>query len=321
AVKAYDDYRRAQLILDFAFLVHRGGAKTPVATRLVDVDNAKETVQAGRIIGLPHPNESKFTWGARLIGFSNPVLSYAIQAAIFARDKEYKREINYDPGVEMTLTVLAPVKLAEVGGGQAWSTISPSAQLIELVRAQPMQTTTSNKTPSDISNLMFIGTREKIEAAFVAAGWVEPEKLGPTSGLKTFMAVAESKGFKSAPVSLLLLDGQKPDLAFQKQNDTFAKRHHIRLWKRPQSYQGQEVWVAAATHDIGIAVHREGTQWIHRIDSKIDRERAKVANDLLFSGQINGHALIDRPSAPRESMNATGDKLETDGKMAVLVFK
>jgi ankyrin repeat protein len=320
ALRAYNDYRRAQLILDFPYLVHPDGTRSRIATRLVDVDNAKETVQGGRIIGLPHPNSGKLTWGARLFSLSNPILAYAYQAGAFAGDKEYKRDIYYDPGVEMRLAVVAPAKLAEIGG-QPWPLFTPSPQLIELVRAQPLQTTTSNNVPSDLINLMLIGTREKIVAAFQAAGWDDPVKLGLKSGLKTFMAVAEHKGYKTGPMSLLLLDGQSPDLVFQKQNDTFAKRHHIRIWKRPQSYQGQDIWVAAATHDIAIAVHREGTLWIHRIDSRIDRERAKVVNDLFFTGFVKEEALVDRPGAPRESMNATGDRLETDGKMAVLILK
>jgi hypothetical protein len=29
---------------------------------------------------------------------------------------------------------------------------------------------------------------------------------------------------------------------------------------------------------------------------------------------------VDRPAGPRESSNATGDKLITDGKMAVILF-
>jgi LssY C-terminus len=320
ALKAYNDYRRAQLILDFPYLVHPDGARTRIATRLVEVDNAKETVQGGRIIGLPHPNSGKLTWGARLFSLSNPILAYAYQAGAFAGDKEYKREIHYEPGVEMRLSVLAPAKLAEIGG-EPWPLFTPSHELIELVRAQPLQTTTSKKVPSDLTNLMLIGAREKIESAFQAAGWDDPVKLGVKSGLKTFMAVAERKGYKTGPVSLLLLDERSPDLVFQKQNDTFAKRHHIRIWKRPQSYQGQDVWVAAATHDIAIAVHREGTLWIHRIDSRIDRERAKVVNDLFFTGFVKDYALVDRPAAPRESMNATGDRLETDGRMAVLDLK
>ncbi|MCI0664530.1 MAG: LssY C-terminal domain-containing protein, partial [Acidobacteria bacterium] len=320
ALKAYDDSERAQLILDFPYLLYPSSDRTWLATRVTEVENAKETVQGGRIVGLPHPNSTKFSWGVKLLGVAAPLLSSAVEAGMLARDKEYKREIVYSPGVEMMLTVLAPTKLTEIGGHD-WPSLSPSPELIELARAQPLQTMTPKKTPSDLTNLMIIGPREKIEAAFQAAGWEEPEKLGLRSGMKTFVALAENKGYSNAPVSLLLLYDRGPDLAFQKQNNTFAKRHHIRLWKSPQQYQEQEVWVAAATHDIGIAVHRGGTNWIHLIDSKIDRERTKVANDLLFTGQGKGYLLIDRPDAPRESMNATGDKLETDGKMAVVILK
>jgi hypothetical protein len=31
--------------------------------------------------------------------------------------------------------------------------------------------------------------------------------------------------------------------------------------------------------------------------------------------------MVDRPNVPRHSTNATGDNLDTDGKMAVLILK
>jgi ankyrin repeat protein len=317
---ASDDYHRAQLILDFANLVHPGGDRTRLVTQVAEVDNARETVQAGRIIGIAHPNTTKLTWGMRALGMADPALSYALQAAFFARDKEYKREIDYGPGVEMLLTVTAPAKVREPAAAAGWPMIPISEPLISLVRAQPLRTETPDGTPSDLTNIMLIGSQPKIEAAFRAAGWAEAEKLELSSGLKSFAAVAEQKGYKSAPVSLLLLGGQKPGLVFQKQNNTLAKRHHLRIWKQPARYQGQEVWVAAATHDISI-VRRGDVHWTHGIDSHIDRERAKVASDLLFTGLVKGYALIERPAAPSESENATGDKLITDKKVLVLALK
>jgi hypothetical protein len=56
------------------------------------------------------------------------------------------------------------------------------------------------------------------------------------------------------------------------------------------------------------------------VDSKIDAERAKVAEDLLFTGLVKSLALVDRPQVPTSVSNATGDALETDGRMAVLMF-
>ena len=76
----------------------------------------------------------------------------------------------------------------------------------------------------------------------------------------------------------------------------------------------------AATHDIGISFSEENRTFIHKIDSQIDRERAKVVNDLLFTGQVRSVELVDRPKAPQHGQNATGDSLETDGKIAVLVW-
>lgn len=319
AQQSANDYERSNLILDFARLTGENGAETRVAVKVADVDNARESVQAGRIIGLAHPNYGKLTWGVRMAGFANPIASYALQSAIFLRDREYKREIIYPAGVEMTLTVLVPGRVTAVTG-PVWPLSPASAELTRVALEQPVRTATPDGTVSDLINLMFVGSRQRLEAALQEAGWIEAGKLGLTSGLKTFIAIAENKGYKAAPVSLLLLEGQTPDLAYQKQNNTFAKRHHMRIWKRPQLYQGREVWVASATHDIGIASHRERTQWYHRIDSRIDRERAKVTHDLLFSSLGSAHSLIDRPAAPRQSMNATGDQLRTDGRLAVVML-
>jgi hypothetical protein len=45
-----------------------------------------------------------------------------------------------------------------------------------------------------------------------------------------------------------------------------------------------------------------------------------VVNDLLFTALPQGLALVDRPDLPANLFNATGDALETDGKIAVLSF-
>ena len=167
---------------------------------------------------------------------------------------------------------------------------------------------------------MFAGSREQVEAAFDAAGWTTAAARTPESVLETIRAVAEHRGYKDAPMSILTLDGQKPDMVFQKQNNTFAKRHHLRIWKRSGELDGREIWVSSATHDVGIEYSLENGTFIHNIDSKIDDERKKAVSDLQFSGKVKRTCLVDRPAVPRRSQNATGDDLITDGKMAVLVL-
>jgi hypothetical protein len=46
----------------------------------------------------------------------------------------------------------------------------------------------------------------------------------------------------------------------------------------------------------------------------------KVVWDFLATGAVKYWTLVDRPNVPKDGMNATGDKLITDGKMAVIVL-
>jgi hypothetical protein len=41
----------------------------------------------------------------------------------------------------------------------------------------------------------------------------------------------------------------------------------------------------------------------------------------MHAGAVEGVALVARPAAPTSAENATGDKIETDGRMAVLLLR
>jgi hypothetical protein len=88
---------------------------------------------------------------------------------------------------------------------------------------------------------MFIGSQEQVQGAFADAGWSQASKLGEKSKLETLRAIAEDRGYSEAPVSILYLDGRPPEMVFEKLNNTFSKRHHLRIWLRPDRYQGQPV--------------------------------------------------------------------------------
>jgi hypothetical protein len=167
---------------------------------------------------------------------------------------------------------------------------------------------------------LLFGTEDALRRAFTEAGWAGAASLTPLSKFETLRALAEDRGYSEAPVSVLLLDGKPPDLVFEKTNDTFARRHHLRIWRRPGNFRGKPVWAVAATHDIGIDFSEAERTFIHRIDSQIDRERDKVVNDLLFAGHVEAFDLVERPAVPRQGRNATGDNLETDGRIAVLLL-
>jgi hypothetical protein len=308
---------RAALTLEFT---------NPIAAKVAGVDNARESVADGRIVGIlaSETLAARINQGVGRVSEKHSGLGGFLGVVSSAVLKEPQPEIVYEPGIELTLVLTKPYECpsAPSSAPAVPAAVSPEAALYDFVNSQPFRSATEGQgIPSDLTNLMFLGTQAQLEAAFAAAGWSSAARLGAVSGLGVFQAVAESRGYKEAPMSILLLDGKRPDAVFQKQNNTFEKRHHLRIWRRPADFQGTPVWVCAATHDIGIEFSPEKRTFIHKIDSNIDAERAKVVSDLLFSGHVAALSLVTRPSAPTNAQNATGDKLETDGAQAVLLLQ
>jgi hypothetical protein len=318
--------KRASLDLNLNQLAGARGKILKLPAKITAVDNARESVdEAGAIQGIlaSETLSARMDQGLSKLGERAQGLADILQIAKSAVVKTTDSEIVYAPGVEMTLTLTGKVTIDSDIPGMAINVqpVAAESRLQQLVNSQPFQTIAA-KPPkeSDMTNLMFIGSQEQLEAAFSAAGWSAAKALNKLSALETFQAIAEMRGYKEAPMSVLLLDGRPADFNYQKQNNTFAQRHHLRIWRRPVSWQGQDVWVASSTHDTGIDFSAENRTFIHKVDSHIDDERGKVVSDFLFTGAVKSLALVDRPKVPTESMNATGDKLLTDGRMAVLLL-
>lgn len=313
---------RAMLSLLFTDV---GSAQTKAI--VAEVDNARESVDdKGEIIGIVASETlaARANQGISKVQQKNATLGGILDLAkgVVLTSSGPTGEIRYEPGVEMKLKLTEPLTWKGEAKEPELKPIRDEDALNKLVNAQAFQTIAeSPPKPSDMTNLMFIGTEEQLRAAFEAAGWVIAQQKNTKSILETARAIAEVRGFKEAPMSTLLLDNKPSDFDFQKQNNTFAKRHHLRIWRRQDTFMERPVWVCSSTQDIGIEFSQENRTFIHVIDSNIDRERAKVVSDLLFTGKVESLALVDRPAVPKKSRNATGDALETDGRMAVLVLK
>jgi hypothetical protein len=319
ATKAPDKYWRPRLALDFSNIVYRDGSYSPLYARVLSVDNARETVRNNEILGIIQPHAGgKTSLLMSAVSAVQPIAGYTIKGVQAVYGLSLRREVLFPAGTDLQLQVVGPSMLKQRDAWPGWRTLTVDSKLRELVAAAPLRTHAKDKVPSDITNLMFIGSRQQLVAAFGEAGWFEADDLNIRSAAKSVEATIRRTGYSSAPVSALMIDGRLPDLAFQKSLDTFAKRHHLRIWKQPATYNGREVWVGAATHDIAISRARAGTKWSHRIDPHIDRERDWVETDLLYIGTATAYADVERPNAPKQAANSTGDQILTDGKMSVL---
>jgi len=321
AAKAPDKYSRPRLILDFSNVLHKNNQKSPLYARVIDVDNARETVRNNEILGIIQPHAStKVSLAMAALAASNPIAGYTIKGVQTVYGLSIRREIMFPAGTDLQVQIVRPSILKQKEPWDGYRALPMDATLQYLVSSAPMRTTSKSKVPSDPTNLMFLGNRKQIIAAFQESGWLQASDLGVKSAIKAAQATVRQTGYSDAPVSALLLQDRLPDLVFQKSLDTFAKRHHLRIWKLTDTYLGREVWVGAATHDIATTNSRAATKWSHRIDPHIDRERDWVESDLLFTGTAEAYVDVDRPKAPRKLENATGDGIVTDGKMSVVLL-
>jgi hypothetical protein len=319
AQKAPNKYSRPRLVLDFSNIVHADGTRTPLYARVIDVDNARETVRNNEIIGIVQPHASTKTGFVLAgLGMVNPIAGYTIKGVSAVYGLSLRREILFPAGTDLQIQVVRPSMLKTKDTWSGWPVLTVDDKLQAIVKAAPIRVYTKDNKPSDVTNLMFIGSQQQLEAAFQEAGWFETDSLSMGSALKTVGATIRSSGYSQAPVSLLTVNGKPPDLVFQKALDTFAKRHHIRIWKEPGTWQGRDVWIGAATHDIDISKARANTKWGHRIDPHVDREREWIETDLLYAGTATSYALVDRPHVPKTTANATGDVITTDGQLSIV---
>jgi opacity protein-like surface antigen len=318
-------HETARIQLQFNRVVLSDGEGVPLQCRLIEVENARESVDAqGRIQGI----RSTATLSNRASGFigslafGDPIAAIFTTAASASVLRFSEPEISLPVGTELIAELTAPVQLPKVEPilvPPIATTPDEKKALFDLVEELPFRTyTDKSHIPSDITNLIFIGSAGAVERAFAASDWVQVDSLTAESTYATIRSVAENQGYKSAPMSTLLLGGQAPAYAYAKTLNTFSKRHHLRIWGSSLSWDGQTVWTSSSTHDTGIGFSKKNKTFIHLIDTHIDNERAKVVNDLIFTGCVSNVQLVARSWIPKDAKNGTGEELITDGRIAVL---
>jgi LssY-like putative type I secretion system component LssY/outer membrane protein with beta-barrel domain len=318
-------HETAAIELQFDRLVLIDGTAIPLQSRVTEVENAREKVDShGEIQGI----RSTSTLSHRSSGIVGSVALGDPVAAIFATAASSgllrfsEPEISLPEGTELHAELTAPLEFQQENP----QFIPPIAttdvekdELGEIVKQLPFRTyTDKSNIPSDITNLIFIGSADAVQRAFDKAGWVPVDTLTAETAYQTVRSIAENQGYKAAPMSTLLLNGSPSQYNYAKTLNTFSKRHHLRIWKTDESWDGQTVWTSSSTHDIGIGFSKSNKTFIHLIDTHIDNERAKVVNDLIFTGCVTGVQLVTRPWIPKDAKNGTGEELITDGRIAVL---
>jgi hypothetical protein len=176
----------------------------------------------------------------------------------------------------------------------------------------------------DPLNLILIGTRENISAAFIRRGWLPAEQTHGKAVWKTIDSFLFGSRYRYSPVSPLYFEKRQQDFAGQKPRHTVHQRNHLRAWLSPMRYQGKPVWVGQISRDIGVRfTFKAWPPVTHKIDPDVDEARMSFLEDLVYSQQLAKTGYVKGVGAAMRSTprrNLTGDPYFTDGYRAVLVF-
>jgi hypothetical protein len=314
--------QRAELLLSFGQLTIPGEGNLTLKGHVSGVSNARETLLAdGTIVGVLESEApaSLLSGVLQKLGQADPSINDQIQTQKIG---QVNTAIEFPVGTDLQFTLTEPLRIKRLVSSAGPSQIPASlrASVANVLADVPKRAVSKENRPGDPINLVFVGTAQEIEQAFRQAGWTEPKKKNQQSIWKTAQAVINNDGYNAAPVSDLYLFGRKEDLAFEKTLNTFNKRHHLRLWQTTATApDGRPIWLAAATHDVGIDVHPGVVS--HATDPDLDDERAQVGSDLYLGGAVEAAGAIAPPNPLSSGMTATGGAWHTDGKLFVVDLK
>ena len=186
-----------------------------------------------------------------------------------------------------------------------------------------MVTRTEQDIRGDPVNVGLVGSKEEIVRAFTKAGWDPADKITLATSIEIGLSVVLDRPDLDAPVSPLLFDGRKQDLAFEdKVGKSADERNHVRLWLTKQKgSDGRPLWLGSASFDRGVGFSHDTGQITHHIGPDVDAERDLVIGDLLKAGLISGSYEIPGVGATKTGRNGGGDPYYTDGKALVGVLK
>ena len=185
-----------------------------------------------------------------------------------------------------------------------------------------MRTTTTQDIPGDPINVGLVGSHEEVLRAFVAAGWRPADAITLRSSIDIGLSVIFDRPDTEAPVSTLLYDGRKQDLAFEKPvGESADQRHHVRFWQtKATGDDPRPLWLGAASFDRGVGLSHDTGQITHHIGPDLDAERDNLMRDLETVGWVQSSYEIPGSGATTTGRNGGGDPFFTDGAASVGVL-
>jgi hypothetical protein len=195
--------------------------------------------------------------------------------------------------------------------------------LDDILSRLPQRVTSKDGKPGDMVNFVLIGSRDQVQAAMKAAGWVPVDRNVQDALSHALNDVLQHQAYSAMPMSQLYLFGRPQDFGYASgiPIQVMQNRDHCRLWESPWlTTDGQSVWVGAGTHDTNF--ERMPTGGVtHSIDPDVDHERDNIVQSLRTAAQVKNLRYFTPKEPLREGYTATGDKFTSDGRVVVIFLK
>jgi len=317
-------HETAALEIEFTHAVIGDGSAVELSARVEEVENAREQVKNGVVRGVLSSDTFQGRINSRLIHLPtwNPYsdLGLIVYKATFPIFPE--PEIYYPAGTDLRLKTKTLVESLPITGTILQENDpAGSSQLDAWVQQMPRRSTTTKSVNADLVNLVFLGSREQVQAAFAEAGWHNSDPVSRYSFGKNLYALLNNSGYAQQPMTTLLLDGKPQDMNWQKGLNSYGRRDHLRIWQWTGEEASDSVWMSSSTHDTSAILSVKYHGFVHHIAPYIDQERAKVVRDLNFAGCVKSVTYVSRAGVATTTQNATGDMISTDGSIAVIQLK
>lgn len=184
---------------------------------------------------------------------------------------------------------------------------------------EEMRTTTPQGIPGDPINVGLVGSKANIIHAFAVARWNAADAITWRSSLEIGESVIFDRPYADAPVSTLLFEGRRQDLAFEKPVGNSAdQRHHVRFWLvTAESLDGRSLWLGSASFDRGVGLSHDTGQITHHIGPDIDTERDFLIGELTMADMLISSDSVEGIGPTRSGRNGEGDPYFTDGMVRI----
>jgi LssY C-terminus len=185
-----------------------------------------------------------------------------------------------------------------------------------------MVTYTRTGIPGDPINVGLVGAKEDVLCAMNAAGWYPADPVTFRSSLEIVGSVLLDRPYRDAPVSPLMFQNKREDLAFEKPAGKSAdRRHHVRFWEAlDRGEEGRAVWLGAVTFDRGVGISHDDGRITHHIAPDIDSERDLLTDDLKAAKVVTTIYEVTGIGPTLDGRNGEGDPYFTDGEIKISVL-